>query len=242
MNIPNGRTLATLPAAGLQGYRLKADGEARAILQRAGEREREAALAEVVRRYFMSSLGDDCAFELACRKLDRFEFLPAARLLLKLRSEFPDSNIAKEEVALRLAVANGGVGDLLGAQELLTELRGTEMSSVKLNLVAEDLEAQMRKSGGDSQGLAGWQMPFGNPTRSGVMPTVSAEILSATALGKKWEQKFDLRLPEDWPKLPFPDIDRYSSMRLRPSTRVLGWNEFQGGSGRNVPEPPKPER
>jgi outer membrane protein assembly factor BamB len=233
-------TLATLPAEGLQGYRLKADGEARAILQRAGEKGREAALAEVVRRYFMSSLGDDCAFELACRKLDRFEFLPAARLLLKLRAEFPDSNIAQEEVTLRLAVANGRVGDISGAQELLAELRGTQMKSEKLRLVAEDLEAQLRKSGGESQGLAAWMMPFGNPTRSGVMPAVSAEVLSAAALGKKWEQKFDLRLPEDWPKLPFPDIDRYSAMRLRPSTRALGWNQFQGGGGRPVPEPPKP--
>ena len=77
-------TIANLPREGREGYRVKADAEAKLIMERPGNNDSEAALAEVVRRYFISSLGDDAAFELACLKLDRYEFLPAIRLLDKI--------------------------------------------------------------------------------------------------------------------------------------------------------------
>ena len=59
---------------------MRADGEARAILANRGEADRAELLAEVVRRFFLSSIGDDAAFELACIKLDRYEFAGASRL------------------------------------------------------------------------------------------------------------------------------------------------------------------
>ena len=49
-------TLAKLPPEGLAAYRLKADGEARALMSSADPRTRESALAEVVRRFFLASL------------------------------------------------------------------------------------------------------------------------------------------------------------------------------------------
>lgn len=235
-------TLATLPPLGLEGYRLKADGEAKAILLRAGSEGREAALAEVVRRYFISSQGDDAAFELACLKLDRFEFLPAARLLIKLRNEYPDSNIEKKEVTVRLLAANARVGDIAGARKLLAELRESDMDSAKVELVVADLEVQARKLtmvASDSSAVGGWKMPFGNAARSGLMPDVPANVASAASLGIDWEQTFNLRLPEGWPELPLPDIDPYSSTRLRPSARVVQWNQFNNG---NAPKPVEPEK
>src|SRR5690606_23796880 len=78
------RTLAALPEAPLKLYRIKADGEAQAILAAAAPDKRETALAEIVRRYFLSSLGDDAALELAALQLDRLDFIGASRLLAKV--------------------------------------------------------------------------------------------------------------------------------------------------------------
>ena len=60
--------LSALPIEGIKGYRLNADAEAKEVLSSYVEEDREKALAEVVQRYFLSSFGDDAAFELACLK------------------------------------------------------------------------------------------------------------------------------------------------------------------------------
>ena len=91
-------TIANLPREGREGYRVKADAEAKLIMERPGNNDSEAALAEVVRRYFISSLGDDAAFELACLKLDRYEFLPAIRLLDKIINDYPSPSVDKDLV------------------------------------------------------------------------------------------------------------------------------------------------
>ena len=68
-------TLAQLPNEGLEGYRIDADSQAKIVLSSYKyDQERENALSELVKRYFLSSLGDDAAYELACLKLDRYEF------------------------------------------------------------------------------------------------------------------------------------------------------------------------
>src|SRR5207249_5838538 len=77
------RTLAKLPPAALASYRTSADADARALLAAAGPAGEEEALAQVVRRFFLSSIGDDAAYKRACLALDRHEFLGASRLLNK---------------------------------------------------------------------------------------------------------------------------------------------------------------
>ena len=78
-------TLSALPKDGLNGYRLNADTKAKIIFSSYEIDEgRESALSEVVKKYFLSSLGDEAAFELACLKLDRYEFLPSIRLIDKI--------------------------------------------------------------------------------------------------------------------------------------------------------------
>ncbi len=57
--------LAGLDADSLKLYRISADGQAQAILAGDDSGDREKALSDVVRRFFLSSLGDDAAFELA---------------------------------------------------------------------------------------------------------------------------------------------------------------------------------
>ena len=68
----------------------------------AGTRERqEEVLAEVARRYFLSSLGDDAAYQRACLALDRYDFVTASSLLTRLLTSHPDVSIPHEEMLLR---------------------------------------------------------------------------------------------------------------------------------------------
>ena len=115
-------TIANLPDEGRQGYRLKADAEAKLIIEQPRGNDSEAALAEIVRRYFISSLGDDAAFELACLKLDRYEFLPAIRLLDKIINDYPAPSVDKDLVLVRLAALNARVGDSDRALKIIEDL------------------------------------------------------------------------------------------------------------------------
>jgi hypothetical protein len=59
------KTLAELPPEGLQIYRITADANAKEILAQAADPYDPQSLSDVVRLYFLSSLGDDAAFQLA---------------------------------------------------------------------------------------------------------------------------------------------------------------------------------
>ena len=76
-------------------------------LAAAGPGGEEEALAQVVRRYFLSSIGDDAAYKLACLALDRHDFVGASRLLIRSSTSHPDPSIAKADLLTRLAVAGG---------------------------------------------------------------------------------------------------------------------------------------
>ena len=99
------QTIANLPPAGLRTYRVTADGEAQALLSGAETKDLEEALTQVTTRYFLSSHGDDAAYRLACLRMDRFDFVGASRLLAKVLNQSPDSNIPREDLLLRMAVA-----------------------------------------------------------------------------------------------------------------------------------------
>ena len=196
-------TLANLPREGLKGYRVQADAEAKLTMERPGAKDSEAALAEVVRRYFLSSLGDDAAFDLACRKLDRYEFLPAIRLLDKIINDYPSPTVEKDLVLLRLAALNARVGDPDRALKIVTDLRARVTPAVPDNLL-NLVEADIRRPGrivpriGSSGKL--WPMVMGSPGRGGLMrfPELLPQKIAATF----WSQPYELNLPEAWPELP----------------------------------------
>ncbi|HTN76520.1 MAG TPA: hypothetical protein VL096_14775, partial [Pirellulaceae bacterium] len=117
------RTLAKLPADGLKLYRISADGEANAILATIKQgADEEEALGKVVRRYFMSSLGDDAAYKLGCLALDRHDFVGASRMFQAILDQHPDPSAPRGDLLLRLAVASAKVGDAAAATQLLTAL------------------------------------------------------------------------------------------------------------------------
>ena len=196
-------TIAKLPPAGLREYRLLADAEARSLLAAATDERREAVLAEVVVKYFLSSVGDEVAFELACLQLERQEYHAAMHLLEKLKN-YPGSKISQGEVLLRLAVAQARVGDGVVAQETLQRMakQGELVTARNLQLVSEDVQ-QARKQ---SLAVAGWPMRYGTAAHDGHMRGLPA---AATSTGysemRQCRPDFPLlgipELPADVPKI-----------------------------------------
>ena len=195
--------LSALPIEGIKGYRLNADAEAKEVLSSYVEEDREKALAEVVQRYFLSSFGDDAAFELACLKLDRYEFLPAIRLLEKIIDDYPDSDVNRAEVILRIAALNARVGDVKRSLKLLEELKKEDSSLLSkrlIQIVEEDIVKVDPSK--DNRNISDkiWPMMMGGASRSGVMPG-PARVPDQES-GAKWLQKYELTIPEGWPELP----------------------------------------
>jgi outer membrane protein assembly factor BamB len=196
-------TIANLPAEGRQGYRLKADAEAKLIIEQPRGNDNEAALAEIVRRYFISSLGDDAAFELACLKLDRYEFLPAIRLLDKIINDYPAPSVDKDLVLVRLAALNARVGDTDRALKIIEDLSSRVTPAVSdklLKLVKDDIMNSGRPVLYAARSGKSWPMVMGGPGRAGVMPY--PETVPMQRASPAWLQPYELNLPESWPELP----------------------------------------
>jgi outer membrane protein assembly factor BamB len=113
-----------LPEDALRLYRLRADGEARGLINAATDRSAadgvESARRAVVRRYFLSDVGDDSAWRLAARSFDRADFVNAQRLLRRLK-DHPDADVPREWVLLRMAVAGDQLGNERDAEEAWRE-------------------------------------------------------------------------------------------------------------------------
>ncbi len=153
----------------LRHYRLHADGPARALLARQGA-DREAALAEIVRRYFLTTVGDDAAFELACRLLERGDFTSADQLLERL-AMFPDSNVPADEISLRRAVAKSRLGRSETATRLVDSL-GPHLAHVQAVLRAD---ISNRPAG---------PLPAAATESEAMLPR---DTLAATQLQPRWE-------------------------------------------------------
>ena len=109
------------PTEALDNYRVIADPPAGALFQKSHENFEVASLAEIVRRYFLSSYGDEAAYRLACYRLDRGEFAAAHRLLTQIRERYPDPSVPGTDILLRLAVAAAKLGNSEQAQQLWGE-------------------------------------------------------------------------------------------------------------------------
>jgi len=90
------------------------------------------------KKYFLSSLGDDAAYELACLKLDRYEFLPAIRLIDKILDDYPDTDINLSQLLIRAAVLSARVGDLERAKNLLIKLKSEKDTKATISITKTD--------------------------------------------------------------------------------------------------------
>lgn len=188
------RTLSKLPPAGLKVYRITADGEAQAVLAAAVGEKEEEGLGEVVRRFFVSSHGDDAAYKLGCLALDRYDFVGASRLFSKILEQHPDPSIPRSEVLMRLAVASARVGDSVAAGQMLDEMEKTDGPKPNfrlVNLVRNDLERSAGSSVAQVGSSQDWLMSLGTPTRQGHMKGLSANFMKSR-LTEAWGYQFPL--------------------------------------------------
>jgi len=198
------RTLSELPPVGRKVYRLSADGEAKAILATGREGSEEQVLAEVVRRLFLSSHGDDAAFKLACLLLDRYDFVGASRLLAKVLDEHPDATVPQADILLRLAVADARVGDVASARKTLARLQGMTPRPERaiLDLVRREIESAGSTETATDSEAGNWHLALGSPARNGRMRILPPEATRST-LTELWSRDFGAT-PSSLPNMAAP--------------------------------------
>lgn len=170
------KTLSRLPAEGLSTYRITADAEAQEILNAASPSD-TTALSTVIRKYFISSLGDDAALELGSIYLDRFDFTGALRLFEKIVTVYPDPSVPIEQVYLRIALCHSYLGNIADAEAALEKSTSVSSSSVANLDAVEASLGQLSVDARRSNGLEVWKTKLGNAARDGVMPAPPEEMM-----------------------------------------------------------------
>ena len=170
------KTLSKLSPEGLSAYRITADAEAKEILNAAAEGN-STALSTVIRQYFLSSLGDDAAYELGSIYLDRFDFNGALRLFEKIVNVYPAPSVPLEQVYLRIALCHSYLGDSAAAEAALEKSKSVSTSDVANWESVRSSLGQLTLGSQRSQGLQVWQTRLGDAQRSGVMPAPPAGLM-----------------------------------------------------------------
>ena len=172
------KVLAALPPEGLKSYRVTADAEARELLARSGPQD-TSAMATVVQKYFISSIGDDAALTLGSIFLDRFDFSGARRLLEKIVNDHPDPSVPMDQVFLKIALCNSWLGDESAAKAMLdrsVEFSERSKQPRNFDLVSRSI-GDLSFDSNTSEALGIWKMPLGNASRFGVMPAPPREMM-----------------------------------------------------------------
>lgn len=192
------RTLGKLPPEGLKVYRISADGEAHALMASIQQgADEEEALTKIVRRYFMSSLGDDAAYKLGCLALDRHDFVGASRMFSQIIEQHPDPSMPRSELLLRAAVASARVGDAAVAAQAMAAVEtdpGVRPPRATIASV-KDYVARADQATAASAGSHNWRMQYGNAARTGHMQSLPKAAAEAD-LAELWTQEFDVLLPQ----------------------------------------------
>jgi outer membrane protein assembly factor BamB len=173
------KRIAKLPADGLRIYRVTADGDAKAARAEAQSAADEDALSKIVDNYFLSTDGDEAAFDLGCLSLDRYDFVGASRLFRKIIEEYPAPTVALDQVYLRLALADAHIGDEESARQAIAEAKklASPESAEIIAHIQSNIESYSRQALVNSRAGQDWNMPWGNAKRTGTMPAPPANVL-----------------------------------------------------------------
>ncbi len=172
--------IASLPAdGGLRTYRVTADAQAKEILAAANDPLDADALSQIVRRFFLSSLGDDAALTLSSVYMDQYDFVGAYRLLQKIVDIYPDPSVSMAEVHTRIALCQAFFGEIKEAEiSIQNALEIPDRSNEPLlRLVAGSIDsiAGNRVVSNDSNG---YPLLLASRNRYGVMPNLPGNALS----------------------------------------------------------------
>ena len=195
--------LASLPVdEGLSSYRISADANAKAILAAAGDPLDENALRLVVRKYFLSSIGDDAALTLSSIYMDQFDFVGANRMLAKIVESYPDPSVSMVDVNVRIALCQAMMGEEGNAVNAIDRAKESASGVANRNLesVAKAIPSLIQRRIGKHI-EAGYGMALGNRNRSGIMPALPSRYLDDD-LQAVWQYYF---LPKT---LRWPDLKR----------------------------------
>ncbi len=129
-------------------------------------------LEDTYKTRFLSTLGDEAAFQLACFHLDQQDYPQARRILGEIHRRHPDPTIAADELLPRLALACVRSGDLTGAQDAWQELGDRNAGlSPAWNTVKTEIEA-LRAS--RQRPASEFAAAYGDGRRRGRGPAVEA--------------------------------------------------------------------
>ncbi|MEM7785810.1 MAG: tetratricopeptide repeat protein, partial [Planctomycetota bacterium] len=179
--------LANLPPEGLAAYRVLADASAKEILASAETDSDESALNQVVRQYFVSTLGDQAAFDLGCIYLDRFDFSGARRMFEKIIRKYPDPKIPVEKIYVRIALCHSFLGNVDSAKQSLDDASEVNPTAENLELVSRSI-GKLKSSKREAID-ASWTMAMGNAQRYGITKGVDSRMLSGD-LESVWQFYF----------------------------------------------------
>ncbi len=231
--------LAGLPREGLEEYRLLVDGKAAGLWETAGAKWNEAALAEMVQRYFFSAVGVKAAYQWACLRLDRGDWAGARQLLRRLADEpmrrWSEQAGLKTQVMLRLAMCEAMLGDAGAARAALQEVRAGEgvvdlATGQHVSLVEELMTQQALVPRGQAEVLQ--SVRFGDLTEVAAAEGMSERtgVMGAGGEGgarvwlRLWGFEHELAAP------PAPGTDGARNMGQRPQHRgqmVTRWEKMQ---------------
>jgi outer membrane protein assembly factor BamB/tetratricopeptide (TPR) repeat protein len=181
--------LAELPPEGLVAYRVIADAAAKEILAEAADDSNVTALNSVVRNYFISSLGDESAFNLGSVYLDQFDFIGARRMFEKIATQYPDPTVPMEEVYSKIALCQAFLGDMPAAKEAIAQALAVNRNSDQAGMVSRSLGKLTTSDERDEVNLD-WKMALGNAHRYGVMQSVPEEMMEGD-LEASWQFYFE---------------------------------------------------
>lgn len=189
--------LAELPPEGLQAYRITADANARELLAAAPDPFDVITLNNIVRQYFISSLGDQAALTLASIYLDRFDFVGAYRLLNKIVTRHPDPDVDLAEVYLKMALCEAWLGDRESVVRSLDRARnlGGDSANRMADLILARLDQPVATRSDTT--IEPWRMELRNRRRHGAMPPVDESRLGDVMLAD-WQYYFDPAASYSW--------------------------------------------
>lgn len=199
------RILADLPPdGGLDTYRVTADANAKEILAASRDPYDVVALSKIVRRYFLSSEGDDAALALSALYMDEFDFVGAYRLLRKIVELYPDPSVSMREVHSRIALCQSYFGEVEDAKSSINT--ALEIPKDESDRMAE-LVAGSIGTISENRGLAkaADEVPvhLGSVSRYGVMPAIPRRAFAKDMI-PKWQYFFDVL-----PRYRKADVEKY---------------------------------
>jgi len=168
--------LANLPPEGLAAYRVHADANAKEILAQADSPTDTEALNQIVRQYFISSLGDEAAFSLGCVYLDRYDFIGARRMFEKIAQQYPDPTVPMDEVYSRIALCQSFLGDTKMAEVSLTRATEINATADKTDLIRDSL-GKLNTFDSTESFNSSWKLQLGDPRRYGAMAPIPEEMM-----------------------------------------------------------------